>query len=208
MPPPPPPRGSPRRRSCMNGSTLGAATSPVRANVCSRSVADIERRLQYGPMALAVRLLPSLLLVLQASPAWAVCSGASVDREYREADVVVRARVVSGRRIDGGDAPSSAYRARWGEYTPVMIHRFRVSEVFKGRPGPLINLFQEVTSGRFEVDVGQDYLIFLTYIRPYRGRGSAVRGAMYVRYACGQSREWQQVTPRTLTRLRWLSHSR
>ena len=159
-------------------------------------------------MAVVVRLLPFLLLVLHASPAWAVCSGASVDQEYREADVVVRARVVAGRRIHGGDEPSSAYRARWGEYTPVMFHRFRVSEVFKGRPGPLINLFQEVTSGRFEVDVGQDYLIFLNYIRPYPGRGSAVRGAMYVRYACGQSRPWQQATPRTLERLRALSRSR
>jgi len=89
-----------------------------------------------------------------------------------------------------------------------MVHRFRVSEVFKGRPGPTINLFQEVTSGRFEVDANGDYLVFLNYIRPYRGRGSAVRGAMYVRYACGQSRVWQEVTRQTISRLRALSRSR
>jgi hypothetical protein len=175
------------------------------SNVGFPPLAEIGGCGQGKAMAIVLRLLALLLLVLHASPAWTACSGASVDQEYREADVVVRARVLAGRRIHGGDEPSRTWRARWGEYTPVMLHRLRVSQVFKGQPGPSINLFQEVTSGRLEVDVGQDYLIFLSYIRPYRSRGSAARGAMYVRYACGQSRPWQQVTPRTHARLRALS---
>jgi hypothetical protein len=155
-----------------------------------------------------VRLLSFLLLIFNASPAWAGCSGAGIDQEYREADVVVQARAIAGRRIDGGDEPSPAWLARWGEYTPVILHRLRVSEVFKGRPGPSIILFQEVASGRFEVDVGQIYLVFLNYIRPQPGRGSAAQGAMYVRYACGESRPWQQVAPRSIAQLRALLPSR
>lgn len=136
----------------------------------------------------------------------ALCSGASLEREYREADVVVRARLVSEIRV-WDDEPSAAFRAQWGEYFPVVLYRLRVSRVFKGRPGPRINLFQEVTSGRFDIDLDKDYLLFLNYIRPYHGRPVAARGAMYVRYACGQSKPWQEVRQADLARLRDLSVS-
>jgi hypothetical protein len=158
-------------------------------------------------MRIAARAIAAALLLLRAAGVAALCSGASVDREYREADVVVRAWVVAETLI-ADDEPSPAWRARWGDYSPVMLNRLRVLDVFKGRPGPAITLFQEVTSGRFPVDMGTDYLIFLNYDRPSPHRGSAARGAMYVRYACGQSKPWSEVNPRDLARVRFLSRRR
>ncbi|HEX8643395.1 MAG TPA: hypothetical protein VF702_05710 [Allosphingosinicella sp.] len=136
------------------------------------------------------------LVLLAAAPAHALCSGSTVDREYRVADVVVRATVIAETRVHE-DEPSPAWRARWGEYSPVLVHRLRVVRRFKGRPGPEIRMFQEVTSGSFHMDVGGDYLLFLTYYRPSRDRPPAARGAMYIRYACGQSKPWRRVAPVT-----------
>lgn len=153
------------------------------------------------------RLAALALLLLWTAPVRALCSGSSVDREFRDADIVVRARVVAEARV-WDDEPSPAYRARWGDYSPVMLHRLRVLQVFKGRPGPTINLFQEVTSGRFDLDPAGDYLLFLTYHRPFPGRGSAARGAMYVPNTCGQSKLWSTVAPAALDRLRFLSRRR
>ena len=151
--------------------------------------------------------LAATLLLLGNAPALAVCSGASVDQEYREADVVVRAKVTSSLRLDD-DEPTPAVTRRWGTNPYVTLHRLRVTEVFKGRPGPAINLFQEVTSGSFPVDLAGDYLIFLNYERPYPGRGTVAKGAMHVRYACGQSKLWSEVRPADLTRLRAISRRR
>jgi len=140
-------------------------------------------------------------LMLGAAPAGALCSGASLDREYREADLVVRALVVAETRVDD-DEPSAAYRARWGDYSSMLLNRLRVREVFKGRPGPSIKFLEEVSSGRFDLDLGREYLLFLNYHRPRPGRGTEARGAVYVRYACGQSKPWSEVGPGVLSRLR------
>lgn len=141
------------------------------------------------------------LLLVGATPAGALCSGASLDREYREADLVVRVKVVAETRATD-DEPSAHFRARWGDYSPMLLNRLRVLEVFKGRPGPSIKFLQEVDSGRFDVDLGREYLIFFNYHRPHPRRGTEARGAVYVRYACGQSKPWPEVAPGVLSRLR------
>lgn len=168
-----------------------------------RSVAGLQTPCNDPHMRL-IHQVCGMLLALAGSPVHALCSGATVDQEYREADVVVRATVTSSMRLDD-DEPTPAVTARWGENPYVELHRLRVTKVFKGRPGPTINLFQEVTSARFPVDLAGDYLIFLNYHRPHAGRGSAARGAMYVRYACGQSKLWREVRPADLSRLRAIS---
>jgi len=140
-------------------------------------------------------------LMLGATPAGALCSGASVEQEYREADLVVRALVVAEMRVTD-DELSAQFRARWGDYSPMLVNRLRVRDVFKGRPGPSIKFFQEVTSGRFDVDLGSEYLLFFNYHRPRPGRGAEARGAVYVRYACGQSKLWSEVEPGVLSWLR------
>lgn len=149
-------------------------------------------------------VLAVALLALLASPARAVCSGASLEQEYREADLVVRARLVAESSV-WDDEPSAASRAQWGDYYPVRLYRLRVLERFKGSPGPRIILFQEVTSGRFDIDRDKDYLLFLNYSRPSRGRPSAARGATYVRHACGQSKPASEVPARDLAGLRAMS---
>src|SRR5687768_14821683 len=94
-----------------------------------------------------------LWLVLMASaPAAALCSGAPISKEHQEADFVVRARVVAETRVTD-DEPSAAHRALWGEYSPTVLNRLRVLEVFKGRPGATIAFFQEIDSGRFDLDI-------------------------------------------------------
>lgn len=152
-------------------------------------------------------IISALLALLVAQPAYAVCTTASLDEDYGQADVVVRASVVAETYVID-DEPSAAYRAKWGDYSPVTLHRLRVVEVFKGKPGPAINLFEEVSSGRYGVDFGKEYLLFLTYYRPFPRRGSAVRGAMYVRHTCGQTKLWNEVKSVELARLKSLKQHR
>lgn len=158
-----------------------------------------------------MRLVGAILLIcflcLPVQPAIALCSTASLEEDYREADVVVRARVVAETRV-ADDESTPAFRARWGDYSPVTLHRMRVLQVFKGKPGPNINLFEEVSSGRYGVDLGEEYLLFFTYYRPFPGRGTAARGAMYVKHTCGQTKPWKEVQPAELARLRLLLRRR
>lgn len=141
------------------------------------------------------------LAAMAHSPAQALCSGASVAQEFREADVVVRVRMVS--EINAWtDEPSVAYLARWGTGGPVVLYGLRVQEVFKGAPGPRIRLFEERNSGAFYLDVDRDYLLFLNYHRPSPDRPDEARGGMYVRYACGQSKPWDEVRPADLAAVR------
>jgi hypothetical protein len=140
-----------------------------------------------------------------ATPANALCSGETVQREFAEADLVIRARLVS--EISAwDDYPTKAFQRRWGPpSTEASLYGWRVLHVFKGRPGPRVNLFQFHDSGQFPVEIDKDYLLFLLYIPHSRDRPTAARGATYVRYACGQSKLWDQVTPETLTRIRGLA---
>ena len=146
--------------------------------------------LVIGPLAAAL-----------STPAAAVCSQVSVAQGYHEADVVVRARTVAVTRVDD-DEPSPAFRSQWGEYPSVVLNRLRVLEVFKGRPGPTIKFFEEIDSGRFDVDLGREYLLYFHYYRPYRGSGSVIRGAMYVRHVCGPTKPWAEVGAVELAYLR------
>jgi hypothetical protein len=169
-----------------------------------RPIAVIRRKVQ------SCRVRPifvSMLATLLAQPAYAVCTTASLDEDYRQADVVVRVRVVAETYVID-DEVGAAYRAKWGDYSPVTLHRLRVVEVFKGKPGPAINLFEEVSSGRYGVSFGKEYLLFLTYYRPFPGRGSAARGAMYVRHTCGQTKPWSEVKSVELARLKSLRRRR
>ncbi|HEY0112821.1 MAG TPA: hypothetical protein VGB59_06670 [Allosphingosinicella sp.] len=152
-------------------------------------------------------LLYMAQVLLIAPPAHALCSGETLQDEFREADLVVRAKLVSEINA-ADDAPSAAFRAQWGNGAPVVLYGLRVLDVFKGRPGPRINFFEERNSGAFYLDMDGDYLLFLHYIRPYPGRPRAARGAMYVRYACGQSKSWHDVKSRELATLRRLSMRR
>jgi hypothetical protein len=149
----------------------------------------------------------ALLFLALATPAHALCTTATLDEDYRQADVVVRAVVTAETRA-ADDESDMAFRKRWGDYSPVTLHRLRVVEVFKGKPGPSINLFETVDSGRFGVELGDEYLIFLSYYPPAEFRPEAARGATFVRHTCGQSANWKKVSSAEITRLRALSIKR
>ena len=151
-----------------------------------------------------MRIFLSVLSCFISSPAVALCSTATLDDDYQQSDVVIRA-IVTAETWVANDEPDEEFVAQWGEYSPVTLHRLRIIEVFKGRPEPSVQLFQEVTSGRFAADLGEEYLIFLSYQPESTDQPMAARGALYVRNACGQSGLWDSVQTSELSRLRTLS---
>jgi hypothetical protein len=151
-------------------------------------------------------LWSSLLGMLLPGSASALCRGASVQPEYREAEWVVRARVVSAiNRYD--DNPGAAYRRLWGDGGPVVRYVLRVQDSYKGRPPREIVFFQERNSGAFYMDrgmkpdIGGSYLLFLNRIPAYPGKPGMARDAMQVRHSCGQSKAWPEVRAKDLAAL-------
>jgi|GEM_PF-5440024 hypothetical protein len=149
----------------------------------------------------------AFLFFALAEPAHAVCTTATLADDYQQADLVVRAIVTAETRA-ADDEPSIAFRKRWGDYSPVTLHRLRVVEAFKGKPGPTISLFETVDSGRFGAELGDEYLIFLSYYPPAKFRPATARGATFVRHTCGQSKNWKKVSSSEIARLRALNLKR
>ena len=139
-----------------------------------------------------------------ASGANALCSSAPVAQEYREADLVVRARL-SSELNTWNDEPSSEYKVQWGGGDPVVLYGLHVETAYKGLPLGHIDFFEERNSGAFYLDPDKDYLLFLNRVGPDDSRPHAAQGSYYVRYACGQSKLWAQVNPDDLAVVRRLS---
>ncbi len=71
------------------------------------------------------------------------------------------------------------------------FYALKILQTFKGKaPSALIDA-TEHNSGGFYLDVGKEYLLFLT---PYPHGPGIPKGAMMVNYNCGQSREWSKVS--------------
>jgi hypothetical protein len=152
----------------------------------------------------AVFIVALTIAVASASRSVALCSGGTVAQEFRDATVVVRARLVS-RTQAWDDEPSSQFTAYWGDEGLVSLYGLKVLEVFKGAPSPRINIFMPHNSGAFYVDIDKDYLLFLNAIPAYSNRPAAAVGAFGVRYACGQSKPWAKVDPSDLKQLRQIA---
>ena len=145
-----------------------------------------------------------LLILSSGTPALAVCSGASVQREYREADLVLKARLV-GQTDTWTDTPDVAYSRRWGSGALVTRYDLVPLQMFKGATGNRIRLFEGHDSGAFYLDPNRDYLLFLSYYPRSRRLPTEARGAVYVRYACRQSKAWNEVRARDMAEVRRLS---
>jgi hypothetical protein len=142
-----------------------------------------------------------------ASPAYAVCTTASLKQDYHQADLVVRAVVTAETRV-ADDEPNAAFKARWGSYSPVTLHKLRIVETFKGEPRSSVNLFETVDSGRFGVDLGEEYLLFFSYYPSTKAMPSIARGATFIRHTCGQSKRWKTIAFSEARRLRVLERAR
>jgi hypothetical protein len=152
-----------------------------------------------------LRVLSALVLTGLASPCWALCEGRTVAQEFREADLVIRARLVS--QIDAwDDDPSPSFKAQWGDpSTEYTAYGLRLVEVFKGKPQGRVRVFEEHNSGAFYLDIDKDYLLFLKRLPKPASISRQARGAYYVPYTCGQSMPMAEVKPQALAELRELS---
>lgn len=157
--------------------------------------------------------------ILASSPAAALCSYHGVDnaqtslaQEFADARWVVRARVIDAQDgiVERGKPDAGM---GYTVYTLAVIH------VYKGHAASRIRFFTERDSGGFYMDrawvplpkghdIGGEYLLFLNPVAAYRGQPAAEVNAAFVNYACGQSREWAQVSTRSRQLLTGLAGKR
>jgi hypothetical protein len=100
-----------------------------------------------------IRLGIAAALTLVVVPVAAVCVNGfpSVEDEYKQSDMVFIGHVVS-------EEPEPEDPPRYLEGTTYTV---RVDEVLRGKPSPTLRLFSENSSGRFPMEVGGKYLLFL-----------------------------------------------
>lgn len=162
-------------------------------------------------VSMLLRVLICLgVVAVSAAPAHALCiyhgvdnAKTSVAQEFRDAQWVVRAHVVSA------DYHWSDEDESWTRY------RLKVVQSFKGNLRQRFTFFTMRNSGGFYMDgeggtpdLDGDYLLFLTP-RPWpRTDPPAAKGAFWVNYNCGQSKPWSQVTQKQVAQLRALSARR
>lgn len=103
--------------------------------------------------------LPEMALVsVAALPAYGACllSDYSVSAEFRRSESVLEGTVLSVRPLStSGDLVRTRY-----EIAP--------HHVFKGHPSGLLRIYSENDSGRFPMDIGESYVLFI-----YRDDGRA-----------------------------------
>lgn len=94
----------------------------------------------------------------------------SVTEEFSRARYVVTVRVISETWL-GEDGAKKALKPPfqngasrpWG-FDPYLgaYYRVKIISVFKGRPSTTLRVFSENSTGRFILNVGADYLLFVT----------------------------------------------
>lgn len=111
------------------------------------------------------------ILVVAAHPARAACPGDgswSVERELRRAQVVFIGTPTAEWPSPGADAP--------GGWKAGTSYRVRVDEILRGARRKHVDLFSENGSGRFDMTIGTQYVVF----------ASSCQGRLYA-YARGNS---------------------
>lgn len=147
------------------------------------------------------------LICLVTSPAYGLCTTATTEQDHRQADIVVRA-VVTAETTATDDEPNAEFENSWGEYSPTRLSKLRVLEIFKGKPGQSVKLFQTLDSGRFDAQLGKEYLFFISYYPITHTIPSVARGATFIRHACGQSKLWNAVSSTEVTFLEALKRAK
>jgi len=151
-----------------------------------------------------------------SSPAAALCSYNGLDdarttmaQEFADSRWVVHARVVNAK--DG-----FVERGKPDTGMGYTVYTLSVLHSYKGHPSRRIRFFTKRNSGGFYMDrswvplpkghyIGGEYLLFLNPISSHRGQPSAEVNAVFVNYACGQSREWAKVSAHSRKDLELLS---
>ena len=122
----------------------------------------------------ALKLIVSLaLLVAAAASAVAYCdSFPTVEQEFKTTALVFVGRVTSAREVRVRSQAVS-----WGT-----IYSVKVAEMLKGSPSKTVELYSENSSGRFPMQVGEQYLVFADY-----GIFEGIRGRKLAINNCGNS---------------------
>jgi hypothetical protein len=120
----------------------------------------------------------------------------SLDREFRDATLVVKGDVLSSQEITMPDGEDDV------DYG--VLYKIRIDHVFKGKAREALAYFSHRDSGGFYLQVGREYLLFLNPLSESDWAKSA-SGAMVVNYNCGQSRQWAEVSLTDRKRLNILS---
>lgn len=101
----------------------------------------------------------SLVALLAIADSQAVCllDDYSIEGEYQRSEAVVLASVASERVVPDPDDPKGFAG---------IIYTLHVQESFRGTPSKTMEVFSENSSGRFPMEKGKAYILFL-----YRQQG-------------------------------------
>jgi hypothetical protein len=143
----------------------------------------------HRPICLAIATALSAVPL----PAEALCyyhgtiyAKTTLRQEFRDAQWVVRARVLSAANWQTREERGTAYRL-------ALLH------AFKGKLPSQFNFSTERNSGGFYLEgpngeTGGDYLLFLTTPPSHSAYPPQAQRSTWVNYSCGQSKPWREVT--------------
>ncbi len=118
-------------------------------------------------------IVSSALLVAAAASAAAYCdSFPTVEQEFKTSALVFVGRVTSAREV----------RVRSQAVSGGTFYSVKVVQSLKGSPSKTVELYSENSSGRFPMQVGEQYLIFADY-----GVFGGMRGRKLAINNCGNS---------------------
>lgn len=86
----------------------------------------------------------------------------SVEQEYQQSDLVFVGRVTAAKAVPEAKPFDEGTR-----------YKIQVKKTFRGRPGHTLTVFSENSSGRFPMNIGVDYLVFLSPSRVLKNSGLA-----------------------------------
>jgi hypothetical protein len=118
-------------------------------------------------------IVSSALLIAAAASAAAYCdSFPTVEQEFKATALVFVGRVTSAREV----------RVRSQAVSGGAFYSVKVAQALKGGPSKMVELYSENSSGRFPMQVGEQYLVFADY-----GVFEGIRGRKLAVNNCGNS---------------------
>ena len=118
-------------------------------------------------------IVSSALLVAAAASAAAHCDNfPTIEQEFKTSALVFVGRVSSAREV----------RVRSLAVSGGTFYSVKVAQALKGSPSKTVELYSENSSGRFPMQIGEQYLVFADY-----GVFEGIRGRKLAINNCGNS---------------------
>jgi hypothetical protein len=131
--------------------------------------------------------------MIVSGPAIAACPNGypKVQAELAETPIVVIGKVLK-------ESPAAP---PWRGMYEGTRYTFRVAEVLKGKPSKTLSLFSENSTGRFPMEVGGNYFLFV-YVAEHKGR------RFFAVSNCGNSGKLPEAAPALETTRKLISENR